>query len=48
MLKKKLSVPALIIFAEMRFLLVPENEFFHEIRSDRRTGFMNFMFYLIS
>ena len=34
---------ALIIFDEMHFLLISENEFFHEIKRDGRTNFMDFM-----
>ena len=35
---------ALIIFGKMHFLLISENEFFHEIKCNRMTSFMKFMF----
>ena len=33
-----------MIFCEMDFLLISENLVFHEIKLDRRTSFMNFMY----
>ena len=35
------------MFAKMRFPLISENVFFHEIRRDRITSYMDFMTYLI-
>ena len=34
---------ALIIFGKMHFLLIPENEYFHEIKCSRITSFMGLM-----
>ena len=36
-------VPALIIFGKILFPLISENEFFHEIKCDGMTSFMDFM-----
>ena len=33
----------LIIFGKMHFLVIPENEFFHEIMCNGMTSFMEFM-----
>ena len=37
------AVTAPIIFGKMHFLLIPENEFFHEIKFNGMTSFMDFM-----
>ena len=34
------------MFGKMHFLLISENEFFHEIKSNGITSFMEFMLYL--
>ena len=37
------AVPALIIFGKIHLLVTSENEFFHGIKPDRTTSFMDFM-----
>ena len=37
------AVTAPIIFGQMHFLLISENEFFHEIKCNGMTSFMEFM-----
>ena len=39
-------VTAPIIFGKMHFLLISENEFFHQIKCNRMTNFMEFMYFL--
>ena len=39
------QVTAPIIFGEMHFHVISENEFFHEIKRDERTSFMDFTKY---
>ena len=43
-----MAVPALIIFGKMHFLLISENEFFHEIKYCGMTSFMEFVFYVLT
>ena len=38
---------ALIISVKMHFLLLSENEFFHEIECNGMTSFMDFMFFVL-
>ena len=40
-------VPILIIFGEMHFLLISENEFTHEMKCNRITSFKEFMKYVV-
>ena len=37
------AVATLIIFGQMHFLLISENEFTHEIKCNGMTSFMKFM-----
>ena len=39
---------ALIMFGKMHFLLISENEFFHEIKCERFTSFMDLKFHELS
>ena len=41
------AVTAPIIFGKMHFLLISENEFFHEIKCNGITNFMEFMISLL-
>ena len=37
------AVPVLFIFGKIYFLPITEKEFFHEIKRDRMTSFVEFM-----